>query len=57
MEDHLQEILDDMKFLVECDSPSLNKKLVDQCGGRIQELLYRCFGKRAEVIEEEWFGR
>lgn len=52
----MQEILDDIKFLVECDSPSLNKKLVDQCGERIQELLYRYFGKRAEVLEEEKYG-
>ncbi|MCM3123848.1 M20 family metallopeptidase [Mesobacillus sp. MER 48] len=56
MEDHLQEILDDIKFLVECDSPSLNKKLVDQCGERIQDLLYLYFGKRAEVLEEEEYG-
>ncbi|MCM3576481.1 M20 family metallopeptidase [Mesobacillus subterraneus] len=56
MEDHLQEILDDIKFLVECDSPSLDKKLVDQCGERIQELLFRYFGKRAEVMEEEKYG-
>ncbi|SEI87134.1 glutamate carboxypeptidase [Bhargavaea ginsengi] len=56
MEDHREDILEDIRYLVEADSPSLDKERSDRCGERIQELLERHFGKRAEVIPEADYG-
>lgn len=56
MEDHHEELLEDIRYLVESDSPSLNKELSNQCGARIQELLERHLGHRAEVIPEKDYG-
>ncbi|SIT73335.1 M20 family metallopeptidase [Edaphobacillus lindanitolerans] len=56
MEEHRDEMLADIRSLVESDSPSLDKERMDLCGERIQELLQRHFGRRADVIPEEQYG-
>lgn len=56
MEEHQKEILEDIRYLVESDSPSLDKEQTDRCGMRIQELLERHIGKQAEVIPEKEYG-
>lgn len=56
MEQHVDEILLDIKYLVECDSPSLYKELTDRCGERIQGLLVKYLGNRAQTLEQEEYG-
>ncbi|WP_156288627.1 M20 family metallopeptidase [Oceanobacillus salinisoli] len=53
---HHQQILQDMQYLVERDSPSMDKQLTDACEQRIQKLFYRYFGYKAEEIKEEKYG-
>ncbi|WP_088009499.1 M20 family metallopeptidase [Indiicoccus explosivorum] len=54
--DHIEEIIEDIKYIVEADSPSSDKQLADRCGERIQELYRRRLGCTARVIEEEEYG-
>lgn len=53
---HQKDILRDIQFLVERDSPSTDKELVDACEQRIQKLFLRYFGYKAEEIKEEKYG-
>lgn len=56
MEQHVEGMLSDIKYLVECDSPSLYKELTDRCGVRIQELLVNYFGNRAQILQQQEYG-
>lgn len=56
MLENKRRIMEDMKYLVESDSPSHDKALLDVCGARIQALLENHFGYQAEVIKEETHG-
>lgn len=53
---HQNEILRDIQYLVERDSPSKEKHLVDACKDRIQHLFLRYFGSKAEEIKEDKYG-
>lgn len=56
MVDNQEQILKDIQFIVERDSPSKNKELTDACKQRIQQLFERYFGYTAEEIEEAQYG-
>lgn len=56
MEEHQKELLEDIRRIVESDSPSLNKELTDLCGERISDLLEQRLGQRPEVIPEKAYG-
>lgn len=56
LEEHKDDILKDIQYIVESDSPSLDKNLLDRCSERIQELFIKYFGYPAEVIEMEQYG-
>jgi glutamate carboxypeptidase len=56
MTKHHQDIMEDMKYIVESESPSHDKALLDVCGQRIQDLLEKHFGYRAMLIEEKEHG-
>lgn len=56
MEDNQSNIINDIRYLVERDSPSNDVDLVDLCADRIQKLFERYFGYTAEVIENDDYG-
>lgn len=56
MEENKDEIIEDIKYLVETDSPTGNKTLADECKERIQRLLKTYFGYEAEEIEQKEYG-
>lgn len=53
---HQKEMLRDIRYLVEKDSPSMDKQQTDACKKRIQDLFLRYFGYMAEEIKEETYG-
>ncbi|MFD1851135.1 M20 family metallopeptidase [Oceanobacillus bengalensis] len=53
---HKDQILADIRYIVEAESPSNNKKLTDACGRRIQDLFRRYFNYQAAEIVEEKYG-
>lgn len=56
MEDNQGNIINDIRYLVERDSPSNDVDLVDLCADRIQKLFEKYFGYAAEVIENDDYG-
>ncbi|MYL60406.1 M20/M25/M40 family metallo-hydrolase, partial [Virgibacillus halodenitrificans] len=56
MEVNQQRILEDIKLLVESDSPSINKELTDKCKANIQLLFQRYFGYKAKEIKQQKYG-
>ncbi|WHX26531.1 M20 family metallopeptidase [Virgibacillus halodenitrificans] len=56
MEVNQQRILEDIKLLVESDSPSINKELTDKCKANIQLLFQRYFGYKATEIKQQKYG-
>lgn len=56
MEENKQDIIKDIRYLVERDSPSNDVDLVDLCADRIQKLFVRYFGYSADVIKNSDYG-
>lgn len=56
MEENKQNIIKDIRYLVERDSPSNDVDLVDLCADRIQKLFVRYFGYSADVIKNSDYG-
>ena len=56
MEENKQDIIKDIRYLVERDSPSNDVELVDLCADRIQKLFVRYFGYSADVIKNSDYG-
>ena len=56
MEDNQENIISDIRYIVERDSPSNDADLVDLCADRIQKLFTRYFGYSASVIQNEDYG-
>jgi glutamate carboxypeptidase len=56
MEDNQENIINDIRYIVERDSPSNDADLVDLCADRIQKLFTRYFGYSASVIQNEDYG-
>ncbi|TVT28924.1 M20 family metallopeptidase [Salinicoccus cyprini] len=56
MEENKEQIIKDIKFIVEADSPTDNKTLADECKKRIQLLLKDYFGYEAEEIVQDEYG-
>jgi len=56
MEDNQENIINDIRYIVERDSPSNDVDLVDLCADRIQKLFKRYFGYTASVIENDDYG-
>ncbi|WP_338121057.1 hypothetical protein [Virgibacillus halodenitrificans] len=52
MEVNQKRILEDIKLLVESDSPSINKELTDKCKANIQLLFQRYFEYKATEIKQ-----
>lgn len=51
-----EQIMKDIRYLVEAESPSNQKSLTDACGRRIQQLFYHYFGYKAKELKEETYG-
>ena len=49
-------ILDDIKRLVQTQSPSLNKEATDLCGEELQRIVYERLGVSAQVCQQESLG-
>ncbi|APC49324.1 peptidase M20 [Virgibacillus halodenitrificans] len=56
MEVNQKRILEDIKLLVESDSPSINKELTDKCKANIQLLFQRYFEYKATEIKQQKYG-
>lgn len=56
MKAHHQNMLDDLEQFVKKESPSHNKKLVDECGVFIEELIQSRLGISSEVIPQSEVG-
>lgn len=56
MEENQSNIIKDIRYLVERDSPSNDVDLVDLCADRIQKLFEKYFGYLADVIENDDYG-
>jgi len=56
MQENQGQILRDIQYLVESESPSNNKQLTDACEQRIQKLFLRYFGYQAEEIKQKDYG-
>jgi len=50
------EILEDIRLLVEKESPTLEKSLVDECGEEIKKLFKNYLNLEPKVIEDETYG-
>jgi len=56
LQQHADEILFDIKRLVEAESPSMNKAAVDRCGDVLRALFAERLGIDAEIDEQETYG-
>jgi glutamate carboxypeptidase len=56
LKDQDEKILGDIRRLVEKESPTLDKKLVDQCGEEIQILFRNYFNKEPQIFKREKYG-
>lgn len=56
MSDHQADILRDLEQFVKMESPSHNKRLVDECGAFLQRLMRNYFGVNPEVFPQTEAG-
>jgi glutamate carboxypeptidase len=56
LQKHQKDILDDLRRLVQAESPSYEKEYVDRCGNELQVLFRKYFGIEAEVIQQATTG-
>lgn len=56
MVENKENIIEDIKYLVEAPSPTNHKQFADECKKRIQSLLNNYFGYRAEEIIQDEYG-
>lgn len=53
---HQEEIIEDLKELVRCESPSIDKSLADVCGRKIDEIVKKRLGCDAKIYPAETRG-
>jgi glutamate carboxypeptidase len=56
LQKHQKDILDDLRRLVQAESPSYEKEYVDRCGNELRVLFRKYFGIEAEVIQQATTG-